>query len=139
MPASLSPQEALIYAMVATSAVDRSMSDQELSRIGSIVSELPMFETFDAAGDLIGVSQDCGKVLAGKNGLNVMLNMIGNTLSADLRETAYMLALEVAAVDLSVNAEETRFLELLARALDLDRLIVAALERGARARHQRVR
>lgn len=136
MSATLSPQEALIYAMVTTSAVDRTMSSEELSRIGSIVSQLPMFEDFDA--DLVEVSQACGKLLSGENGLKKVLSAISGGLSGVLRESAYMLALEVAAVDLRVNEEEIRFLELLAEALHLDRLTTAALERGARARHQRV-
>ena len=136
MSATLSPQDALIYTMVTTSAVDRTMSSEELSRIGSIVSQLPMFETFE--GDLVDVSRACGKVLSADNGLTNVLTLISGALSGTLRETAYMLALEVAAVDLNVNEEEIRFLELLAEALDLDRLTTAALERGAKARHQRI-
>ena len=138
MPAKLSPQEALIYTMIATSAVDRSMSPEELARIGTMVSQLPMFETFDADADLINVSRGCSKVLAGENGLKNLLSLIGGSLEGPLRETAYMLALEVAAVDMAVSAEETRFLELLAKTLGLDNLTIAALERGARARHQRL-
>jgi tellurite resistance protein len=136
MSGTLSAQEALIYAMVTTSAVDRTMSSPELARIGSIVSQLPMFEGFK--GDLVDVSQACGRVLSADDGLTNVLNLIAGAVSGDLAETTYMLALEVAAVDLYVNDEEIRFLELLADALKLDRLVIAALERGARARHQRV-
>lgn len=136
MPAKLSPQEALIYAMVSTSAADRTMSDEELARIGSIVSQLPMFDGFSK--DLLDVSRACGAVVSGGNGLNKVLQMIADGLPVSLRETCYMLALEVAAADLEVRAEEIRFLELLADALELDRLVVAALERGVKARNQRV-
>ncbi|MGE0613444.1 MAG: Tellurite resistance protein TerB, partial [Hyphomicrobiales bacterium] len=48
--------------------------------------------------------------------------------------TAYALAVEIAAADLDVQPEEMRLLELLAEQLNLDRLITAAIERGARAR-----
>jgi len=136
MPAKLSPQEALIYAMVTTSAVDRSMSDEELARIGSIVSQLPMFDGFNS--DLLEVSKACGALLSGDNGLNNVLDIIVKGLPASQRETCYMLALEVAAADLEVKDEEIRFLELLADALDLDQLIVSALERGVKARNQPV-
>ena len=137
MSDTLSPPEALIYAMVTTSAVDRTMSEEELSRIGSVVSQLPMFADF--TGDLVDVSKACGSVLAGDKGLDKVLGMIGGALSGPLRESAYMLALEIAAADMSVNQEEIRFLEMLADALKLDRLTTAALERGARARNQRVK
>ena len=38
MSRQLAPEEALIYAMVTTAAVDRAIADSELSRIGSIVT-----------------------------------------------------------------------------------------------------
>jgi len=136
MPATLNPQEALIYTMVTISAVDRTMSEEELSSIGSMVSQLPMFEDFTA--DLVDVAKACGAALASEHGLDKVLAMIGEALSGPLRESAYMLALEVAAADMQVKTEEIRFLELLADALKLDRLVVSALERGVRARHQRV-
>jgi hypothetical protein len=44
-------------------------------------------------------------------------------------------ALEVAAADLDVKPEETRFLEMLRDSLDLDKLTTAAIERGIRARN----
>lgn len=136
MPANVTPQEALIYVMVTTSAVDRKMSTDELSRIGTIVSQLPMFEDFKR--DLVDVSQECGKILSREKGLEEILQSAPKILKGALRETAYMLALEVAAVDLTVGEEEIRFLEMLGDALELDNLTRAALERGARARHQRV-
>jgi hypothetical protein len=54
-----------------------------------------------------------------------------------MRETAYVLAAEVAATDMRVKVEEVRFLEMLAEKLGLDKLTCAALERAAKARHQR--
>ena len=53
-----------------------------------------------------------------------------------LRETAYWLALEIALADSRVMLEEIRVIEAIRRALGLDRLVSAALERGARARYQ---
>jgi len=52
-----------------------------------------------------------------------------------LRETAYAIALEVAAADREVKAEETRFLEMLSDNLELDKLTTAGIERGIRARN----
>ena len=53
-----------------------------------------------------------------------------------LRETAYAVALEIAAADLDVRPEETRFLELLAETLEIDMLTKTAIERGIRARNK---
>jgi tellurite resistance protein len=133
----LTPQEALIYAMITISAVDRQISDEELRRIGSIVAELPPFEGYNRDW-LVNEAQACGRHLAKPDGLNIVLRMIKDTLPKRLTETAYVLAAEVAASDLNVRAEEIRCLELLAEALEVDKLTCAALERAARARHQRV-
>jgi tellurite resistance protein len=125
---------ALIYVMVTTSAVDRAMNDAELARIGEIVSKLPIFEDFNK-DSLVKTAQDCGDVLSADGGLEHVLVLIRANLPDKLRETAYAVALEVAAADLDVRPEETRFLEMLRDALDLDKLTTAAIERGIRARN----
>lgn len=134
---TLSPEESLIYAMITTAAVDGRITDDELLRIGSIVKELPPFLNYDHAW-LVKESQDCSKVMAGPNGLDDVLDLIVGALPRHLEETAYVLCAEVAATDLRVRLEEVRFLELLAARLGLDKLTCAALERGAKARHQQI-
>lgn len=136
MQKSLTPPQALIHAMITIAAVDRNISDEELKRIGTIVKELPAFEQFDE-GRLIEEAQACGAQLAKPNGLEIVLGMIMEALPKRLHETAYVLAADVAASDLDIKAEEIRFLEMLAGHLEIDKLTCAALERGARARHQR--
>jgi tellurite resistance protein len=135
MTSPLSPQEALIYAMMTVAAVDRQVSEQELQRIGGIIKELPAFGGFGSDW-LSREAQDCGRILSKPGGVDRVLEMIAAALAPELSETAYVLAAEVAASDLAIKAEETQFLELLADELGLDELICAALERGARARHQ---
>ncbi len=125
---------ALIFVMVTTSAVDRAMTDAELARIGEIVSKLPIFDDFNN-DSLVKTAQDCGDVLRADGGLDHVLVLIRANLPEKLRETAYAVALEVAAADLDVRPEETRFLEMLRDALDLDKLTTAAIERGIRARN----
>ena len=137
MSARLTPQEALTYAMITGSAVDRARTDDELSRIGSIVQQLPAFQGYDHDW-LVRKAEDCGAVLAEAGGLDKVLDMIAEALPQRLRETAYVLAAEVAASDLKVPIEEVRFLEMLADKLNIDALTCAALERAAKARHQRV-
>lgn len=133
----LTPQEALIFAMITISAVDREISDEELRRIGSIVSELPPFEGYNHDW-LVDEAQACGRELVKPGGFHNVLMLVKETLPARLYETAYILAAEVAASDLNVREEEIRCLELLAETLELDALTVAALERAARARHQQI-
>ncbi|MEJ2517598.1 MAG: tellurite resistance TerB family protein [Methyloceanibacter sp.] len=135
MTKSLDHHEALIYTMVTTSAVDRTMSGAELARIGEIVSNLPIFADYDANG-LVDASQACGELLGSESGLDIVLDLVRSSLPMRLRETAYALALEVAAADLDVRPEETRFLEMLAEALEIDMLTKSAIERGIRARNQ---
>ena len=134
MSDALSHHGALIYIMVTMSAVDRKMTDAELTRIGDIVNQLPVFEDFDSE-ELVRTAEECGSVLSTEGGLDAILALVGKTLPEKLRETAYALAVEVAAADLDVRPEETRFLELLQDTLQLDMLTARAIERGARARH----
>lgn len=136
MSKSLTPVDALIYVMITMSAVDRKISDNELSRIGSIVKELPAFSGLEEDW-LSGAAQQCGKLLAKADGLDKVLGLVKAALPEHLCETAYVLAAEVAATDLQVGPEKVRFLEMLAVRLGLDKLTCAALERAARARHQR--
>jgi tellurite resistance protein len=130
----LNHHAALIYVMVTMSAVDRTMTDAELSRIGEIVSNLPVFADFDQE-DLVKTAETCGEVLGEDGGLDRVLVLVKSALPKKLRETAYALALEVAAADREVKAEEARFLDMLRDSLDLDKLTTAGIERGIRARN----
>ena len=114
---------------------ERDITDTELSRIGDLVSRLPVFKDFNS-DDLIKTAQQCGEVMSKPDGLEAVLQQIATSLPTRLHETAYALAVEIAAVDLDVKQEELRFLQLLRDHLELDKLAVAAIERGARARHQ---
>ena len=137
MALHLSTHEALIYTMITMSGVDRNISDTELNRIGSIVKNSPVFEDFEL-NELTKVASSCGTALGEDDGLNQVLTAIANAVPEKLRETAYALAVEVAIIDRKVEREEIRFLQMLRDRLDLDKLIVAAIERGARARHRKI-
>lgn len=128
-------QETLIYAMVTMSAVDRIISDSELQKIGSIVSQLPVFASFDV-NHLVKTAEACGEILSEDDGLDRILYIVSHSLPRKFHETVYALSVEIAAVGRDVSNEEIRFLELLRDHLKLDKLVTAAIERGARARHQ---
>ena len=134
MTEPLNHHAALVYVMVTISAVDRAMTDDELHRIGEIVSNLPMFSDYDD-NDLVKTAEACGEILSADGGLQQVLRLVHGALPEKLRETAYAVALEVAAADRLVRPEEIRFLEMLGDTLELDRMTTAAIERGIRARN----
>ena len=135
MTTPVTPQDALIFVMVMASAVDNSMNDKELRRIGQLIDLLPIFEGFDKES-LIDVSKRCADILAGPEGLDIALEVIRDAVPPRVYDTAYALAIEVMAVDLAVKPEEIRLLQLLRDRLKLDKLTCAALEQSALARYR---
>ena len=95
-------------------------------------------QTFEELGvsALVKAAEACGAILQKEDGLDEILDLIGSTLVPRLHETAYALAVEVAAVDLHVEQEELRFLQMLRDRLDLNKLTVAAIEHSARVRYR---
>ena len=134
MPQTINPHTALIYVMVTMSAVDSAMSDNETLKIGNIVTNLPAFNDFDPER-LGSVAEECASILSEEGGLDAVFGLVRDALPPHMYETAYALAVDVAAADLAVAQEEIRLLQLLRDALGLEKLIAAAIERGARARH----
>ena len=132
---NITPHEALVYIMITMSAADRQISDRELERIAQIVRQLPVFMGYDVNG-LAKTAESCGDILGNDDGLEQLLEIVSGALPKKLHETAYALAVEVAAADLKVPDEEIRLLELVRDTLRLDTLVTAAIERSARARHQ---
>ncbi len=126
-------QTALIYIMVLASASDTEMTDAELHRIRQIISNLPVFRGYDSRA-MTKAAEACIGLLEDDEGLDTAFDIIKESLSPRLRETAYALACDVVAADGAVHQEELRFLELARHRLDIDRLIAAGIERGARAR-----
>lgn len=128
---------ALIYPMVLVSAADGEMSDAEMAAIGEIVRTLPVFQDYDR-NLLTTATEDCAELLAAEGGLDTVLGIVSESLPEQLRETAYVLACDIAAADLHIDQEEIRLLELLRNRLGIDRLAAVAIEHSARARHARL-
>ena len=131
-----SKHAALIYTMVLISASDRDMTGLELRSIGDIVERLPVFAEYDATL-LPKTSAECAEMLAGEDGLDATLDIIKTSLPGPLRETAFALAVEIAAADSKVELEEMRLLKMVRERLEIDDLAAAAIERSARARYTR--
>ena len=135
MSGTISTEQALIYTMVTMSGVEGRINTTELAEIGHIVKHLPAFRHFDDAR-LTTVAQEVGEILAEPEGLKAVLGLVKEALSPKLRETAYALAVEVAASDMAVGKKELRFLAILRDTFELDKLVTAAIERSAIARYQ---
>ncbi len=125
---------ALIYIMVVMAAADSDMTDNEIMTIGHIIRSLPIFRDYHE-DQLPKAAEACAEILAEGGGLDTIVGLAREALpEGSLRETAYVLACDVAAADGRVSQEEIRLLELLRHGLSVGRLPAAAIERAARAR-----
>ena len=136
MPSTrFNPQEALICAMVLIAVSDTQISDGELVTMARLVQELPVFSDFHAS-EIDRVTEVVLGLLADPDGLDRAYTLIREVLPSRLRETAYLLACEVAAADGDPSQEALQFMQDFRIAMDLDRLVAGAIERAARARYQ---
>lgn len=133
----LDPQGALIYTMAIVTGAESRISATERNIIGDIVGHLPVFRGFDR-GKLAGHLNDCAELLGKDDGLDEILDAIKAALPARLRETAYAIACDLIASDGSATQEELQLLDLMRERFEIDRLITAAIERGTRARFQKI-
>ena len=132
-----SAHDALIHIMLEAASSDSTMTERELIRIQALIDRLPVFEGFDKAR-LTAVANECADLLNGPDGLDHVIDNALAALPKKLEDTAYALAVEVTAVDLHLEQEELRYLEMLRDKLSVDRLTTAAIEVAARARHRRL-
>ncbi len=134
---SISAHDGLIHLMIVAASSDTTMTDKEWARIVGLVGRLPVFEGFDAKR-LADVANSCAEKVNGSRGLDGAIDDALAAIPKKLQDTAYALAVEISAVDLHLEQEELRFLEMLRDRFDLDRLTTAAIEVAARARHRRM-
>jgi len=133
---ALSTHDALIYLMVVSAWSDAAMTEAELQRIEDQILRLPVFAGFDTER-LEQVANACADLMKGPEGLDGVLDAAVAALPARLHDTAYALAVEIAASDLLLEQEELRYLEMMRDRLAIDRLTTAAIEVAARARYRR--
>lgn len=130
---SLSVHDALIRLMIVAASADHDITEVELDRIEGLIGRLPVFEGFDRSR-LAEVANACADAMNDGAGLDGVIAEAIAALPPKLEDTAYALAVEVTAVDLLLEQEELRFLELMRDHMRLDRLTTAAIEVAARAR-----
>jgi tellurite resistance protein len=133
----LDAQEALVCTMVLVAAADGGMTDREIGVMAGQVQTLPVFHNFSSEQLELATDTAVG-LLNEEEGLNHAGRLIRDALEPRLRETAYALACEVVAADAVSRQPSLQMLEFVLNELHLDPLVAAAIERGVRARHQRV-
>ena len=129
----ISPQEALIYTMVAAAESDREIADPEIEIIGDLVNHLPVFGGLDRAA-MTAMATRCSEMLAQTGGSDQVFGLIRQALPMPLRETAYALACDVIAVDSRLNRAEMRVLEEIRAQLEVDPAMARAIEQVAQVR-----
>mgnify|MGYP006279234927 CR=1 FL=1 len=130
----LSPQDALVAVMIATSVSDETVRTAELVTIDRIVNHLPVFAEYDADRSRM-VANLVFELFEEEDGLAALFGLVREALPGHLNETAYAMACDVAAADGKLYEAELRMLEEIRYELDVSRLHAAAIEQGARARH----
>ena len=131
----LSPQEALVYTMVAAAEADHEIADAEINLIGDLGNHLPIFRTMDRAA-LTRVATACSEALAEAGGRERVFRMVREALPRQLRETAYALACDVIAIDSRLQRSEMHTLEWLRAELEVDPAMARAIEQVAEVRFQ---
>jgi uncharacterized membrane protein YebE (DUF533 family) len=134
----LDPQEALVCTMVLVAAAETGgITDREIGVMATVVQTLPVFTGFSNER-LQNAADSAVNLLREDDGLAQAARLIRASLEPRLRETAYTLACEVVAADLQHGQSILQMLAFLGEELGVDRLVVAAIERGTRARYQRI-
>ena len=133
----LDPQEALVCTMVLIAAAGGGITDREIGVMAGLVQTLPVFHNF-SSDRLDAATEAAVNLLREDDGLSHAGGLIRDALEPRLRETAYALGCEVVAADRFAEQETLRMLEFVMNELRVDPLVAAAIERGARARHQKV-
>ncbi|MEO5807069.1 tellurite resistance TerB family protein [Devosia sp.] len=132
-----SAHDGLIHLMIVAASSDATMTDREWAGIEELVRRLPVFEGYDKSR-LAAVANACAEKVNGPAGLDGAIEDALAAIPKKLQDTAYALAVEITTIDLKLEQEELRFLELLRDQFDVDRLVTAAIEAAARALHRRM-
>lgn len=130
----LTPQEAIIYLMVMTSASDGRISQTELRAIGRVVRSFALFSDQDEQ-QLVATSEAAGALMSSEGGLHKVIDSAAAALPDHLAETAYAAIVDVVTADEQLDMTEIRVLELVRNALGVSDEGAAAIEHAARARH----
>ena len=129
----LSTQDALIHLMVIAASSDARLSEREIGAIAGLIIRLPVFDGYDRS-QMNRVAEEAVDLIKDSSDIERVLDMVLGAIPERLHDTAYALAVEVTTVDLRLEQEELRLLEMIRDRLKVDALVTAAIEASARAR-----
>jgi tellurite resistance protein len=135
--ADFTPEDTLIAVMIAVSVSDETIRTAELMSIERMVNHLPVFANYEIER-ITAVANIVYDILADEDGLDIFWDVVRQNLPERFYDTAYAMACDVAASDGTAREGELRLLEDMRYELKIDRLLAAAIEAGARARHRRL-
>lgn len=134
-PQDFTPEDTLIAVMLAVSTTDQTIRTSELMSIERMVNHLPAFKDYEMER-LPDVSNALFDIMAEEDGLDILWNLVRQNIPDRMLDTAYAMACDVAAADGKAYAPELQFLADMRYELEIDRLLAAAIEASARARHR---
>ncbi len=129
------PEDTLVAIMMAVTASDGTIHTAQLVSIERMVDHLPVFKDYKIER-IKDVSNTVFDVLAEEDGLDILWETVRANLPERLLDTAYAMACDVTAADGSAHETELQLLADMRYELNIDRLLAAAIEAGARARHR---
>ena len=127
----LSPEAALIYAMVVAAGSDREIAPEDVGIIGDLVGHLPLFCGIDR-GQVSELAKRCSGQLARPGGIEQLYGQIRDALSGRLREAAYALSCDVIA--LCRPQQDGHSLERIRTQLEVEPTAAQSIERAASVR-----
>ena len=129
------PEDTLVAVMMAVTASDGTIHTAQLVSIERMVDHLPVFKDYQIER-LKDVSNAVFDLLAEEDGLDMLWDAVRSNLPERLIDTAYAMACDVTAADGAAHETELQLLADMRYELNIDRLLAAAIEAGARARHR---
>jgi hypothetical protein len=129
----LSPQAALIFAMVVALGTERAIAQEDIDVVGDLVDHLPIFCGLDRrqTGEL---AARCSAQIARPGGMDQAYGQIRDALSGRLREAAYALSCDVIALRRPQQGQKA--LERIRAQLELDAATARTVEGAARERRK---
>jgi tellurite resistance protein len=110
-------QEAMLAVALATSAADGNIAEEEAKGIFAYLLQMKMFEGMTQK-QLSDTFKKLGKILQ-TEGVGGLVTIAKDSLPAELRETAFACAVDIAMADGSVEASEQALLEELQKVLSV--------------------
>tara|TARA_Y100001954_G_C15615336_1_gene504976 strand:+ start:305 stop:712 length:408 start_codon:yes stop_codon:yes gene_type:complete len=117
----LNPNDALIYSMTLSSAIDGEVSKKEMQFIESCIKNLPIFNSFSIE-NLSSTINMFFELLRADSDPETIIELIDKSLDKKTKHVAYALSVEIMMVEENFTNEKLRLLELFEKNFDINDL-----------------